>query len=130
MQAAVLRTRLTMLPEWTARRRALAQEYRAKLAGAAVTILPECDPGHVYHLFPVLTPRRDAFQAHLAERGVGTLVHYPIPIPRQPALAAVASAPCPIADRVTAEVCSLPFHQFLTSEDVDAIADAVHAWRG
>ena len=79
MQAAILRARLAWLPEWTARRRELAARYRQSLAGAPVDVPPECDPGHVYHLFPVLSAGRDLLQAHLAARGIGTLVHYPTP---------------------------------------------------
>ena len=48
---------------------------------------PECDPGHVYHLFPVISDDREALRAHLASSGVETLIHYPFPISRQPALA-------------------------------------------
>ena len=87
MQAAILRARLPLMPAWTAKRRERAAAYRRALTGASVVVPRECDPGHVYHLFPVLTPRRDAFQAHLVSHGIGTLVHYPVPIPRQPALA-------------------------------------------
>jgi dTDP-4-amino-4,6-dideoxygalactose transaminase len=90
---------------------------------------PECDPGHVYHLFPVLTSTRDAFQAHLAARGVGTLVHYPVAIPRQPAFSAVAGAECPNADRVAAEVCSLPLHPALSPDDLAVVVDAVQSAR-
>ena len=98
MQAAILRSRLPLMSAWTARRRELAARYRRTLAGASgITIPPECDPGHVYHLFPVLIGEsyvapsfpglsevegsaanapRDAFQQHLAAQGIGTLVHY------------------------------------------------------
>ena len=78
MQAAILRARLAFLPEWTARRRELAARYRVALAGATVTVPPECDPGHVYHLFPVRSARRDAFRAALAADGVDTLIHSPL----------------------------------------------------
>ena len=91
---------------------------------------PECDPGHVYHLFPVLVGDRDAFQAHLTAQGIGTLVHYPIPLPRQAAFASYSPAACPIADRVCAEVCSLPLHPRLPDADVDVVAAAVLAYRG
>jgi dTDP-4-amino-4,6-dideoxygalactose transaminase len=128
MQAAVLRARLPWLAGWTARRRALAARYRRALAGAPVDVPPERDPGHVYHLFPVRTPRRDDLQAHLAARGIGTLVHYPIAIPRQPAFSAIASAPCPAAERAAAEVCSLPLHPLLPDEDADFVAAALQAW--
>jgi len=129
MQAAILRARLPWLPEWTTRRRALAARYRGALAGGPVRVPPECDPGHVYHLFPVLTMRRDAFQAHLTARGIGTLVHYPIPIPRQQALAHLPLRPAPVCDRVADEVVSLPLHPQMSDADVDAVAAAVHEWR-
>lgn len=130
IQAAILRARLPLLPAWTARRRALAARYRAGLAGTNVTIPTEYDPGHVYHLFPVLTGDRAGFIAHMDANGIGTNVHYPMSIPRQPALAGLShSAARPVADRVCAEVCSLPLHQYLSDADADAVIDAVRAWR-
>jgi dTDP-3-amino-3,4,6-trideoxy-alpha-D-glucose transaminase len=129
LQAAILRARLPWLSEWTARRRSIAARYRQALAGTRVVVPPECDPGHVYHLFPVLTSERDALQAHLSERGVATLVHYPIPIPRQPAFAHLPIRPQPICDRVAAEVLSLPLHSHLSDADVDYVAGAIHDWR-
>ncbi len=130
MQAAILRARLTFLPRWTSRRRELAARYRHALAGSAVVVPPECDPGHVYHLFTVRAGDRTAFQTHLTARGIGTLVHYPIPIPQQAALAQAPPSHCPVADRVCDEICSLPLHPALTEADVDAVAAAVHEWRG
>jgi dTDP-4-amino-4,6-dideoxygalactose transaminase len=129
IQAAVLRARLPQLAAWTTRRRELAARYRRGLAGASVVVPPELDAGHVYHLFPVLTPARASLQAHLDARGIGTLVHYPMSIPRQPALAGVAADPCPVADRVANEVCSLPLHPLLTDAQVDAVVAAIHDWR-
>ena len=87
MQAAVLRARLPRLQGWTGRRRALAARYRSRLAGAPVDLLPQRDEGHVYHLFVVRSADRDALRAHLGESGIETLIHYPVAIPRQPALA-------------------------------------------
>ena len=96
MQAAILRARLPRLAGWTARRRALAARYRAKLAEAtAVEPTPECDAGHVYHLFVVRSAERQTLMASLAARGIETLIHYPVPIPRQPALAGSEPADCP-----------------------------------
>jgi dTDP-3-amino-3,4,6-trideoxy-alpha-D-glucose transaminase len=129
MQAAVLRTRLTFLPRWTTRRRELAARYRKALVNAPVIVPPECDPGHVYHLFPVRTPHRDAMQAHLRDQGVETLIHFPIPIPRQPAMADLPPSSCPIADQVCAEVFSLPLHPALSDADVDRVVAAVHEFR-
>lgn len=128
MQAAILRARLPRLAGWTARRRALAARYRAALQGAPLTVPPEWDPGHVYHLFPVLSSSRDAFQAHLKASGVETLIHYPVAIPNQPALAGVSATTCPIAERVCTEVFSLPLHPALSDAEVDTIAAAVHTF--
>src|SRR5207237_915919 len=125
-QAAILRVRLPLLPAWTARRRALALRYRAKLAGArGVEVTPECDAGHVYHLLVVRTPQRSALQAALTAQGIESLIHYPVPIQHQRALAGAAPAECPIAVRACDEVLSLPLHPRLNDRAVDDVAGAV-----
>lgn len=135
MQAAILRARLAFLPEWTARRRAIAARYRSGLEQPGGThrtamIVPrECDAGHVYHLFPLLTEHRDRFQAHMTALGVETLIHYPIPIPRQPALAATSPAMCPVADRVCSQVVSLPMYPGLSDEAVTTVVEAATSFR-
>jgi dTDP-4-amino-4,6-dideoxygalactose transaminase len=96
---------------------------------ASIAVPPECDPGHVYHLFPVLASDRNAFQLHLKSRGVGTLVHYPIALPDQPAFASAGVRACPVATKVASEVCSLPLHPNLSSEDLDFVASAALSWR-
>jgi dTDP-3-amino-3,4,6-trideoxy-alpha-D-glucose transaminase len=125
MQAAILRVRLPRLGGWTAHRRALAARYRERLASAPVDLLPEIDPGHVYHLFVVRTQQRQDLQRHLSERGIETLVHYPMAIPNQPAMRALAPAECPVAVCACNEVLSLPLHQRLREADVDEVATAV-----
>jgi dTDP-3-amino-3,4,6-trideoxy-alpha-D-glucose transaminase len=125
MQAAVLRERLALLPAWTTRRRTLAARYRRALAGAPVVVPPEFDAGHVYHLFVVRTPDRDAFQAKLRASGVETLIHYPIAIPQQAALALEVPSPCPEAQRAADEVCSLPLYPSLSDEAADYVAGVV-----
>jgi dTDP-4-amino-4,6-dideoxygalactose transaminase len=129
MQAAVLRARLPRLQGWTERRRALAARYRSRLAGAPVDVLPQRDDGHVYHLFVVRSSERDALQAHLAANGVETLIHYPVAIPRQPALAGQHPDDCPVAARTCREILSLPLHPALRDDEVDEIAAAVHAFK-
>ncbi|MBA2354076.1 MAG: DegT/DnrJ/EryC1/StrS family aminotransferase [Acidobacteria bacterium] len=138
MQAAILRERLERLPAWTAQRRVLAARYRHGLAAAraalpagpdawdaVLRLPPECDPGHVYHLFVVRSSHRDALQAHLQADGVETLIHYPLPITRQPAMASEAPASCPEADRAATEVCSLPLYPSLPVEDVDHVVGSI-----
>lgn len=129
MQAAILRVRLRYLPAWTARRRTIAGAYRTALAGSALRVPREFDAGHVYHLFPLLTDRREAFQAHMTSKGVETLIHYPVPIPRQPALEASSPAMCAVADRVCAQVVSLPMYPALTDGHVAQVVDAATSFR-
>ncbi|HYE86920.1 MAG TPA: DegT/DnrJ/EryC1/StrS family aminotransferase [Vicinamibacterales bacterium] len=128
LQAAILRERLRHLPAWTARRRAIAARYRDALSSGSLRVPPQLDAGHVYHLFPVLTPKRDHFQAHMTASGIETLIHYPIAIPRQPALAGSSPAVCPVADRVCSEIVSLPMYPGLSDPAVDAVAKAAAAF--
>ncbi len=127
MQAAILRARLPRLAGWTAARRRLAARYRERLATSAITVPPACDPGHVYHLFPVLSPSREAIREALTARGIDTLIHYPVALPRQAALASTHPAECPIAARVSDEVFSLPLHPALPEAHVDLVAEALTA---
>jgi dTDP-3-amino-3,4,6-trideoxy-alpha-D-glucose transaminase len=129
VQAAVLRARIPFLPGWTARRRALAARYRQRLdQAAAVSVPAERDAGHVYHLFVVrCTSDRESLQSHLAAAGIETLVHYPLAITRQAAMAAWQPAACPEADRAAASVMSLPLYPSMPERDVDEIAGVLCA---
>ena len=101
MQAAILRARLPLLPALDRRRAARSpRAYRRGLAGApASPCRRERDPGHVYHLFPGAEPRLATRSRRTSSAdGIETLIHYPIPIPRQPALAGQQPAECPVAD--------------------------------
>jgi dTDP-4-amino-4,6-dideoxygalactose transaminase len=82
----------------------------------------------VYHLFVVRSAARVELQAFLAARGIETLIHYPVPISRQPALADSAPAVCPTADRACSEVVSLPLSPALRDGDVDDVAAAAAAF--
>jgi dTDP-3-amino-3,4,6-trideoxy-alpha-D-glucose transaminase len=131
IQAAILRARLRYLPEWTAKRRSIAARYRGAFGESTRVIVPrEFDAGHVYHLFPLLSEARDRFQAHMTARGVETLIHYPVPIPRQPALASTSPAMCPVADRVCAQVVSLPMYPGLSDDAIATVIDAVTTFGG
>jgi dTDP-3-amino-3,4,6-trideoxy-alpha-D-glucose transaminase len=130
MQAAILRARLAYLPGWTDRRRSIARRYRDSIAAAGVTVPPERDAGHVYHLFPVLSRDRSALQAHLAASGVETLIHYPAPITRQPALAPFQPAACPVAAQVAAQVLSLPLYPGLSLAEIEYVPAALNRFAG
>jgi dTDP-4-amino-4,6-dideoxygalactose transaminase len=124
LQAAILRARLPFLHSWTERRRAIAASYRRHLTGCGFHVPAEFDHGHVYHLFPVLSAHRRALQQHLAAAGVETLIHYPVPIPRQPALAPTHPHVCAVADRVCDEVLSLPLYPSLSDDALNIVCSA------
>jgi dTDP-4-amino-4,6-dideoxygalactose transaminase len=130
MQAAVLRARLPYLRAWTERRRAIAAEYRTGMTSTAVRPLPQRDDGHVYHLFVVRSQQRTHLQQHLAGRGIETLIHYPVPIPAQPALAAHRPAECPVAAAACREILSLPMHPALTRAEISEVVSAVNDFQG
>ena len=126
VQAAVLRARLAFLARWTATRRELAARYRARLSGArGITIPVEADSGHVYHLFPVLSADRASVQATLQSAGIETLIHYPVPISKQPALLPEQPADCPVANRVCEQVLSLPLYPSLPADAIEIVAAAL-----
>jgi dTDP-4-amino-4,6-dideoxygalactose transaminase len=127
LQAAVLRIKLRRLDEWNDRRRAVAARYLERLAGADELVLPEvpewADP--VWHLFVVRHPRRDELQARLADAGIDTIIHYPIPPHRTGAYATGASLP--IAEELAGEVLSLPMGPHLSLDDAERVAEAAGA---
>jgi dTDP-3-amino-3,4,6-trideoxy-alpha-D-glucose transaminase len=128
MQAAILRVGVRHLAAWTERRRALAALYDAELAGTGLR-LPREQPWAraVYHLYVVRHPRRDALQAELLARGVGTLVHYPTPLHVMPAFADLGyrAGDFPVAERACREILSLPLYPEMTDEQARAVAAAV-----
>ena len=126
LQAALLRVKLERLDSWTATRRRLAARYRAGLAGLPLG-LPAEDPRgtHIYHLFTVRHPQRDALARALAELGVGTMVHYPRAVPEQPMFALDAERRWPESWRAAREVLSLPCYPEMTEAEIDGVVAAV-----
>lgn len=128
IQAAVLSVKLAHLDEWNARRRRLAELYLEGLRGTDLA-LPARSPGvdSAWHLFVVRSESRDALQAALAEHGVETLIHYPVPPYRQDAYAGSGAdfGHLPISDRLHQEVLSLPMGPHLDEADVEYVIDTV-----
>jgi dTDP-4-amino-4,6-dideoxygalactose transaminase len=128
IQAAVLAVKLPVLDAWNARRARQAARYLDALAGGPWTlphVAPDAEPA--WHLFVVRTAERDALQRFLAARGVGTLVHYPIPPHRQQAYGDLRHAPdaFPIARRMADEVLSLPIGPHLSDAQQDRVVAAM-----
>lgn len=128
VQAAVLGAKLKHLDEWTKRRQKIAETYFSAFCGTGL-ILPAVLVGTepVWHLFVVRSPDRDGLQARLTEKGIGTLVHYPVPPHMQPAYADLGLAPqsLPLARQLADEVLSLPMGPHLTRDMQNTVIEAV-----
>lgn len=131
LQAAVLRVKLPHLQGWTRRRAEIAAVYTEALEGTSVRPLARLAGSvHAFHLFVVRAPNRARFQAELERRGVGTLIHYPVPIHGHESYGALAEGPVSLAnaEAVCNEVVSLPLYPQLTDAEVTHIAhSARHA---
>lgn len=127
MQAALLRVKLAHLDSHNAIRRRLAGEYSRRLAGVAT---PACRAGAepVFHLYVVRHPRRNPLMEALRERGIGTLIHYPVPVHLQKGYRDLGYAPgsLPVTERTADEILSLPLYVGLTPEAVGSVSDTVN----
>ena len=121
-----MRVKLRRLRQWEERRRAIAAEYLEALAHLPLELPVErAGARHVYHLFTVRHPQRDALVATLTDLGVGTAVHYPRAVPGQPLFGEDGQARWPEAWRAAREVVSLPCFPEMTVAEVTGVIDGV-----
>jgi len=132
VQALVLLHKLRRLDGWTEERRQIAQRYLSGLAGLPLELPKVVNGDHVWHLFVVHTPERDRLQHHLSQRGIGTGLHYPVPLHRQPCFARFDfdRNSFPIADRNAQQCLSLPLFVGMTSAQIDAVMAAIRDYFG
>jgi len=128
IQALILGHKLRRIEAWAAERRAVAQRYRDELVGTPLLLPQIVHDDHIWHLFVVHTPERDRLRQFLAERGIETGLHYPVPLHRQAALAHLGFDPegFPVADRNARECLSLPIFPGMTSAQIDHVITDVH----
>jgi dTDP-4-amino-4,6-dideoxygalactose transaminase len=131
MQAAILRVKLPHLKAWNDRRAAIAARYTAGLAGLPVET-PVVGPGntHVWHVYAILSDRRDALQKHLEASGVPTLVYYPVPLHLQKCNAdgGWKEGDFPVAESVSRRIQPLPMYPELTDAQVDHVIAAIRSF--
>jgi dTDP-4-amino-4,6-dideoxygalactose transaminase len=132
IQCAILNAKLPHLNDWNASRRERAAEYNRLLADIDGIILP-CEPGWsraVYHLYVVRTRDRDGLIRHLNAEGIGTGIHYPVPLHLQAAYASLGYKPgdFPHTEAVASEIVSLPMFPQLTAEQQQGVADQILAY--
>ena len=129
LQAAMLRVKLRHLEAWNQRRREIADLYLESLHALPGLGLPQVRPGvlPVWHLFVITHPQRERLQAFLKERGVGTLVHYPVPPHLSPAYQEMGyrAGAFPITESMADTVVSLPMSPHLSLEDASYVAELV-----
>jgi dTDP-4-amino-4,6-dideoxygalactose transaminase len=134
IQAAVLNVKLRHLPGWTEMRRARAAWYDRRLADIEGVTTPAALPDrfHVYSLYTIRAERRDALRDHLAARGIGSGVYYPLPLHLQPCFEHLGyrRGEFPEAERAAAEVLSLPLYPELCSEELERVGDAIAEFYG
>jgi dTDP-4-amino-4,6-dideoxygalactose transaminase len=129
IQAAILRVKVTHLPEWQRARQAHAAEYTKRLANIHSLSTQAIPAGseHVFHQYTIRVPRRDALQQFLAERKIGSTVYYPVPLHLQPLYASLGHKPgdFPASERAAHEVLSLPLYPELRIEQIARVASAI-----
>ena len=133
VQAAWLRVKLPSLDADNARRAEIAARYCREIVNPRI-ILPEAPDrqetlANVWHVFPVRVERRDEFQAYLTERGIQTVIHYPIPPHHQPAYTEWHSLSLPITEAIHETILSLPVSPVMTDDEVSEVIAAVNDYR-
>ncbi|MDC7996135.1 DegT/DnrJ/EryC1/StrS family aminotransferase [Altibacter sp. HG106] len=129
LQAYFLLEKLPSLDAQNEKRRVLAKTYLANMNNPLV-VLPTVTEWerHVFHLFVVRVKERERFIHHLKEKGVGTLIHYPIPPHRQQAMPQFHSLTFPVTEKIHEEVVSLPMSPMLTDSEAQHIIEAVNSF--
>ena len=129
LQAAILRIKLRYLNQWNLRRRTLAFEYGRRLSELSEVVLPVEQPyaRHVYHLYVIRVPSRDALQQWLSHQGIQTGIHYPIPIHLQEACRqfGYGEGSLPYTEAAAREILSLPMYPELTMDHVSYICQTI-----
>jgi len=131
LQAAILRVKLKYLDQWNAERRRKAQIYTTLLSRVDVVKPVEReDVRHVYHLYVIRTQKRNRLQTFLQEQGIGTLIHYPIPIHHQRAYQELGylKGDLPQTEKSCREVLSLPFFAEITDSEMEAVVETIQSF--
>jgi dTDP-4-amino-4,6-dideoxygalactose transaminase len=132
LQAAFLSVKLKYLQKWTEERQNIAKQYSEGLEGIGDIVIPSISSGstHVFHLYVILTKRRDELQHHLSENGIGSLIHYPIPPHLQKAYSHLGYTlgSFPVAESLSQRSLSLPLWIGMSSEHVTQVIDSVRSF--
>ncbi len=131
MQAAFLRIKLRQLESWTIERRKIAQIYLDRIHNPKITLPIVMNMNnHVWHLFVICSEERDKLQQYLKQHGIGTVIHYPIPMHLQGALADLNCklGDFPIAEKLAKTVLSLPLYIGMQEDEIDYVINRMNAF--
>lgn len=129
IQAAILRIKLRLLPDWLERRRRAADFYRDNVVADGLRLPPvDPDSSASYHQFVIRCSDRDAVTRALEEQGIQSAVHYPVPLHKMPAYRTFAPPPggLAIAEGAASEILSLPVHEALEASELEEVARALN----
>lgn len=133
IQAAILAERLKWLPEFTERRRQIAAFYQSRITNALVSLAdpPQEESAHVHHLFVITCLERESLTKHLADCGIQSLIHYPIPVHRQDSCVDFRRDPKGLSasESHADTVLSIPCHPQMTDADVEQVVVAINTFR-
>lgn len=129
IQAAILRVKLKYIELDNNRRKEVARYYMDNIKNKQIS-LPKVEDwdAHVFHLFPVMCKQRDELQQHLKNRGVETLIHYPIPPHKQKAYLEWNKMSFPITEKIHAQELSLPISQVITDKELEIVVEAANSF--
>jgi dTDP-4-amino-4,6-dideoxygalactose transaminase len=130
IQAAVLNIKLRYLTKDTDKRREAAQYYYSNISNERIHLpIIEDWKSHVFHLFPIFTSKRDELQVYLADNGVQTLIHYPIPPHKQICYKEFNEKSLPLTEKVHKEELSLPISPVITIDELETIVNLINNWK-
>ncbi len=130
LQAALLHVKMGSLEEDTVRRQDIAVRYRKEISNSLIKLpVAHTEEGHVWHLFVVRTANRARLQEYLTEKGIQTVIHYPIPPHKQEGYAELAGGDYPVSEEIHNTVLSLPISPVMTEDDINTVIKVINGWQ-
>ncbi|MCT4644430.1 MAG: DegT/DnrJ/EryC1/StrS family aminotransferase [Carboxylicivirga sp.] len=131
VQAAILNVKLDYLDELMMKRRGIAKWYSSEVINPHIIlpVMPDDEKKHAWHLYVIRSKHRDDLMKHLEEKGIGTMIHYPIPPHRQEAYKELNHLSFPITEEIHNTILSIPLHQCLSEEDVRYVIESINCFK-
>jgi dTDP-4-amino-4,6-dideoxygalactose transaminase len=128
IQCSILSVKLRHLDDWNTRRKGIASLYNSNLKSVGIPLLSEQTISHSYHLYVIETDNRDGLRTHLQQRGVGTQIHYPIPVHKQTAYSEYSEVSLPNTEYIARRILSLPLGPHISVEQAEYVVESVNSF--